>query len=800
MNLAFETPWLVMAAAGLALAAVAVAWRARRAAPGLFTLAAAALMLGAGGPQLQRQGNQVRHVVVVDVSDSMVSRLAEARAGLKRELEQRGLPPGHSLGWYQLSDAVRPDGAPVGGPTRFGRLADAGADASGEILLVTDGRGSLAELLAAVAPGRVILLPAPPPEAPDGAVLALRAPSVLPRGSTGQLRVEVGCDRDVELAWRVFLADAEIARGTQRVVAGRHSGFGVLIPSAAAGVQRLRVRLELPGDREPRNDSAELTVLAGGARVIEYARDPAVPEPADALLALLRADPRNEVRVRHNLPADAAELEGAGLLVINDLPLWATGLSAGQLSGVARWVQAGGALLMAGATGAFAPGGYRGTVIEDLMPVRFRPDDEPPRHMLLLLDTSSSMAERTAGGSVKLELLRDAARRTAAALDPADRLAIAGFHTRLRAAPEFVAASNRQAHAAALAALRAEGRTYIRASLAQAVESMASLAVPARAQRILLVTDGEEGEPLDAAAWQALAARLHELNLALDIVLTEPGRPAWLEALERAPAGPGLQTVTVGDRGFDDLLLALERALAGQEQGLVVRGKLPVAGVAAALPAVVRTSARKSDRVHLLLQCSEPACPLLARRELVGRTGVVCAPTAGGTESAAFWSDPAVQAALADLLSFLMENAGQPRLALVPLAGGGAELVWTAAGDPPAGDLEVPGLGTVRRVGAGRWRLETLPAADRIEVFAGKLLLQSIALPRVPGPELAWTGNDEVFFRQAEQAGFRVFSGLGAWQPRRWDSAGAEALPLAWLAAAIAIGLLLGAIVLRRRA
>src|SRR5690606_7902201 len=109
-----------------------------------------------------------------------------------------------------------------------------------------------------------------------------------------------------------------------------------------------------------------------------------------------------------------SELEGVGLLVINNLPLWKTGLEAEGLEPIAAWVRGGGSLLLAGADAAFAPGGYRGTAIEAVSPVRFRPDDEPPRRALLLLDTSASMSGARLGG------LKAAARRFVAGLHTSD--------------------------------------------------------------------------------------------------------------------------------------------------------------------------------------------------------------------------------------------------------------------------------------------------------------------------------------------------------------------------------------------
>ncbi|MCL4729151.1 MAG: hypothetical protein KJ044_01770, partial [Planctomycetes bacterium] len=176
MGVEFAFPLLVIAAATVALGAVVAVWRLRRRAPALFLAGAAFLLLAGAGPRLSQDSGRTTHLWVVDVSDSMNGRAVA---------QPPALPTGHVWHEMQLSDALRPKGAPPGGPTRYARLADALAvpDFDGELVLITDGRGSLAELAGALPPGRAILLPAPRPAGGDAAISALRAPGVVAQGS-----------------------------------------------------------------------------------------------------------------------------------------------------------------------------------------------------------------------------------------------------------------------------------------------------------------------------------------------------------------------------------------------------------------------------------------------------------------------------------------------------------------------------------------------------------------------------------------------------------------------------------------
>lgn len=797
MTLEFAYPLLVLVAAVAALAGLGLFFWRRRASPTLFALGGAALLLSGAGPRLGSDSREVKHLLVMDVSDSMSGRQRESAALLET---LPALPDGHRVERLQFSDALRAPGAPDGGPTLYARLADVMAheDFNGELVFVTDGQGDLASLAGAVSSQRLILIPAPPPSAPDAAIAALSGPSVAALGSVATLRALIRSDSDMDIPWKLAHGPNTIAEGIAKARAGQPYTLEIAVPVTEPGVMRLRLTISALRDREPRNDQAEVALASAGVRVIEYACSRGTPEDADALLATLRADPRNDVRVRHDLPGSLASLEGVGLLVISDLPLWDSGASEAQLGVLADWVRAGGSVLMAGGTGAFAPGGYRGTALEEVMPVKFRPDDDPPRHTLLLLDTSASMAEATAGGVQKLSLLRDAARRVVGALDASDRVAIVGFNSTLAGEAVFAPAGSLAAHERAIAALRAEGRTMIRTSLIAATDAMAAFTNPQVEQRILLVTDGEEGEPANPEGWRELADRLRGLNIRLDVVLTGP-EPTWVADLIGAPSRGSVSITAVGQQGFDDLVTALEKALAAQAQSLVLRDSIVVPGLAASVPVVVRTSERKDAQVSVSLATSAPGSyPLVASRELIGRSGVLCVPGAGDERLVALWQDPLWRKAVNELLAYLLANAGRQNLMLVPADNGSADLVWIGPGSGPPGDLEIAGLGVVYRTAQGRWRVDRLPRQDSMLVREGDRPIQLVALPHVAAPELAATGNDPSFFAQAQALGFRVLSSAEAWQPtRRGEQAGGQ-MALEWLAALAGVALLLAGFVRRK--
>lgn len=790
MDLMFLHPWLVFIAATLALAASALGYRTRRAAPLLLLLGAAAFFTAGARPQLGSRPPDVRHALVLDVSASMRARPLDIEG-----LLGGGLPAGHSFVHFELSDALREPGSPSGAGTDYTRLKDLVADAriTGEVVLVTDGRGRIDHLYDALHPHRLILLRAPVPAAPDASVLSLQAPGYAPEGAAVRLRGVIRSDQDADVPWRLLRDTTELASGVASLRAEVPAEISLSHVVSGSGVTRFRLVLDLESDREGENDEAVAAVQLGGRLRVEYCTEPGITPGQDGLLQQLRADRRLEVRVRGTMP-DATELESTGLLVLNNFSLQQAGLSREQTQGPADWVYAGGSLLMLGTDGAFGPGGYRGSPLEAVMPVRFRPDDTPPRRTLLLLDVSDSMNQQLPGGGTKMARLQEAAARVLETLGPGDLAAVVGFREGIRGDGRFLPPGD-AGLAEAIALLKAQGSTHIGSSLREAVE----LLPEGEGARILMITDGEDVENAGEAAFSDIAARLLQRNARLDLVLTGGEELPWARQLKRE-APQQVQAWSLQRGNFEDLIELLDRALADADRDWVMQGEFQVPGASATLPRLVRTAPRAEPGVELLLQAGQgpDRWPLLASRRLVGRTVCLCTDSWGDAALSGFWQDEMFRARLFDVLEFLLAGALRPNLVLNPLAEG-AELVWTGSGEPPAEDLRTDAGMTASLDAPGRWLLAEWPAGEHLGVFAGERLLQRIPIGRPVPLELRATGDDEVFFAAAQQGGIRVFGSLAAWQPRRAADSGLEPTDLTWLPALLATLLLLAGFALRKR-
>ena len=180
----------------------------------------------------------------------------------------------------------------------------------------------------------------------------------------------------------------------------------------------------------------------------------------------------------------AGDLGRYDVVVLADVPHAA--LSDGAIAALESFVRGGGGLLVAGGTQSFGPGGYLGTRLATILPLRLDvPDrqEEASLSLALVIDKSGSMAGE------KLDLSKQAAGATAEALPPSDQIAVVVFDSQSQPVVQLQRAANRQRIANDIGRIQASGGTNILAGLREAVEEL--LAARARKKHIILLSDGQ---------------------------------------------------------------------------------------------------------------------------------------------------------------------------------------------------------------------------------------------------------------------------------------------------------------------
>jgi Ca-activated chloride channel family protein len=470
----------------------------------------AALLVGVAvalaGPSLRRPTHVVSVVALADVSDSLsdaaIASFRDAVARLTAATAARGGPPPRIVRFAaRPEETTSPGGiarfpAPVGAATDLALAIGFGAglvdtSAIPRLLLLSDGlatRGDLATATARLAERQLPLFVIAPPafEAGDAAIVELAAPDdVRPRLP---FRVDVHLLADAAGVATVRLsADGKgraIIDEPERTLVIRTGTTTVSFTARIAepGITTLRAKLVTDAaDRHPENDE--------GVLAIATQREPRVLclEGASGVAgAFARALDRERIAadVRPARAARELELGRYDLVVLADVPRAALG--DGTLVALDSFVRGGGGLLVAGGTQSFGPGGYTGSRLEAMLPLRLEiPDkrEEATLALALVIDKSGSMA------GAKMELTKEAARATAEAMPASDQIAVITFDSQAAPVVRLQKAANRQRIFGDIARIHASGGTNILAGLREAVDEL----LPARARKkhIILLSDGQ---------------------------------------------------------------------------------------------------------------------------------------------------------------------------------------------------------------------------------------------------------------------------------------------------------------------
>ena len=237
-------------------------------------------------------------------------------------------------------------------------------------------------------------------------------------------------------------------------------------------------------DHFPANNQAMASVAVKGKPRVLYVEGE--PQSAGYLANALRKENIDvEVRGAYGLPSSSRELARYDLVLVSDVPAMFAGPA--QMAALEGYVRdLGGTFLMAGGENSFGSGGYQGSRIESLLPVRFdveKKRDQPGLAVALAIDRSGSMTGE------KMELAKDAAKATAEVLGADDMLAVIAFDSLAQPVVRLQRAANRTRIADQIAKIQPGGGTNILPPLKMAYEELDP--TPAKIKHVILLTDGQ---------------------------------------------------------------------------------------------------------------------------------------------------------------------------------------------------------------------------------------------------------------------------------------------------------------------
>ncbi len=471
------------------------------------------------------------------------------------------------------ASGVRDRGAAGGPAGKAAGKADGAADGG------TGGGGSARPAVPGLDRIVIDVLPLRYEVAHEVMVESVDAPTRAQAGATVSVRVALSSSGPATGVLRLYHEGEEVDLSGGGGGAGSGAGDGlrgrrvelsegrkvvvVNVPLGGSRVHRFRAVFEPdgPAPGQPAGDTIAannigeaVTITPGkgavliveGVRSIDNTGDAGATSPARGLpgapggpLARMLREEGFEVEVvgPESFPADLLRLQAYDLVFLQDVA--ADALGTASMERLARFVtELGGGLCMLGGPESFAAGGYKGSPLEPILPVRLDLPEKlvlPAAAVMIVLDCSGSMGWRVQGSSrTQQEIANEGAALAARSLDKNDLLGVISFSSDYTV--EIPLAKNADPIKAAktILSIRPDGGTNIPPALQEAYRQMRG--AQAKVKHVILLTDG-----------------------------VSQGK-SKLDALCRAMAEEGIKvsTIAVGDGADGDGLASMAKAGGGQ--------------------------------------------------------------------------------------------------------------------------------------------------------------------------------------------------------------------------------------------
>jgi uncharacterized membrane protein len=344
-------------------------------------------------------------------------------------------------------------------------------------------------------------------------VHAVEAPAVGRTGDRVDVSVDLQAVQSVDAQLRVWMDRAVVASGPIHLEPGETR---LSLPERLdlSGFVEIRAELQV-GDATSSLSTVVVAKPPGRVLVLEDQ-----PNQGNGLVALLESEGLQvERRPSTSLPPSASTLSGFDGAVLVNTP--ATNLTLDQQRTLVSFVQdLGRGLLVVGGARAFSPGGYEGTVLDDLLPVAAEPPIEPKQGSLalfLVIDRSGSMdvlsgGSSASGGATKMAMAREAAMEAAGLLQLDDTLGVIAFDSSFKwvVPPTKLRGPNDVKRAQTLiGTIKSGGGTSILPPLEAAFQAAEQSDAPMK--HIILLTDGESND----RGYEDLIARMQPARITL---------------------------------------------------------------------------------------------------------------------------------------------------------------------------------------------------------------------------------------------------------------------------------------------
>ena len=326
---------------------------------------------------------------------------------------------------------------------------------------------------------------------PDAQISQLNVPSRVYQGQSFTVTVQVTANHDT--AGTLVLYQNRTPVSSREVTLRRGDNtFTFRDVAADTGVVTYEARLISEGDSCAQNDSMGGYMYVQGAPKLLLVEG-RQGEGSEMAAMLSAAAMQYETVLPAQLPYDAEQLrQYDGVVLVNvdydaaDEEQWAALDSAVRVLGRG--------LTVIGGDSSYALGGYRGSKLEEMLPVTIEVRnklDLPSLALMLVIDKSGSMSDGMFG-TTRLELAKEAAMRAAEVLTPNDQVGVIAFDDAAKWVVNLQKAEDVEAIQNQIGTIRPGGGTAFFTALYEATYALMN--AQAQQKHIIFLTDGEAGD------------------------------------------------------------------------------------------------------------------------------------------------------------------------------------------------------------------------------------------------------------------------------------------------------------------
>ena len=326
---------------------------------------------------------------------------------------------------------------------------------------------------------------------PDAQISQLNVPSRVYQGQSFTVTVQVTANHDTTGTLVLYQNRTPVSSREVTLRRGDNT-FTFRDTAADTGVVTYEARLISEGDSCAQNDSMGGYVYVQGAPKLLLVEG-RQGEGSEMAAMLSAAAMQYETVLPAQLPYDAEQLrQYDGVVLVNvdydaaDEEQWAALDSAVRVLGRG--------LTVIGGDSSYALGGYRGSKLEEMLPVTIdvrNKLDLPSLALMLVIDKSGSMTDGMFG-TTRLELAKEAAMRAAEVLTPNDQVGVIAFDDAAKWVVNLQKAEDVEAIQNQIGTIRPGGGTAFFTALYEATYALMN--AQAQQKHIIFLTDGEAGD------------------------------------------------------------------------------------------------------------------------------------------------------------------------------------------------------------------------------------------------------------------------------------------------------------------